>query len=94
MSVSGRLLGGSHGRFPGGMVDYICGWVALLMAVSCFGRSHGLEIILTEQLFPGGIPVEEQSRHWVLAFSTFDENEKKALQFILLAKQRQEFGPA
>lgn len=38
--------------------------------------------------------MEEQSKHWVLAFSTYDENEKKALQFILLQKQRQASGSA
>ncbi|XP_024357694.1 sister chromatid cohesion protein PDS5 homolog A isoform X2 [Physcomitrium patens] len=49
---------------------------------------QGLETILTEQLFPAAVPVEEQSRHWVLAFSTLDDIEKKALQLILVQKQR------
>jgi len=64
------------------------------VTVTSCDRTHGLEIILTEQLFPAAIPVEQQAKHWVLAFSTFDENEKKALQFILLQKQRQDFGSA
>lgn len=66
------------------------GCLLLSLTVACFGRLHGLETILTEQLFPASIPIEEQSRHWVLAFSTFDDIERKALQFILLQKQRSE----
>ncbi|XP_024361717.1 sister chromatid cohesion protein PDS5 homolog A isoform X2 [Physcomitrium patens] len=49
---------------------------------------YGLEIVLTDPLFPATLPVDEHAKHWVLAFSTFDESEKKALQFILLQKQR------
>lgn len=66
-------------------------WVVVLWRLLGY-RLHGLEIILTEQLIPAALPLEEQAKHWVLAFSTFDENEKKALQFILLQKQRQDFG--
>ena len=47
-----------------------------------------MEIVFIEELFPSGIPVEEQTKHWILSFSTFDENEKRALQVILSQKQR------
>jgi hypothetical protein len=51
-------------------------------------RPQGMEIVFIEELFPSGIPVEEQTKHWILSFSTFDENEKRALQVILSQKQR------
>lgn len=62
--------------------------LCLFLTMPCYDRLQGLETILTEQLFPAAVPVEEQSRHWVLAFSTLDDIEKKALQLILVQKQR------
>lgn len=47
-----------------------------------------MEIVFSEDLFLPEIPVEERAKHWVLIFSTFDDNDKKALQAILSQKQR------
>lgn len=62
-----------------------------VLTVAIFDRTHCLEIILTEQLFPDALPVEQQSKHSALAFATYDEVEKEALQFVLSQKQRYAF---
>jgi sister-chromatid-cohesion protein PDS5 len=47
-----------------------------------------MEIVFTEELFEADLSVEEQAKHWIALFSNFDENDRKALQYILLQKQR------
>jgi hypothetical protein len=48
-----------------------------------------MEIVICEELFDAELlPVEEQSKHWVAFFSTFDEQDKIALRHILSQKQK------
>ena len=58
------------------------------MILNSLTRPQGMEIVFSEDLFLPEIPVEERAKHWVLIFSTFDDNDKKALQAILSQKQR------
>jgi hypothetical protein len=51
-------------------------------------RPQGMEIVFTEELFEADLSVEERAKHWIALFSNFDENDRKALQYILLQKQR------
>ncbi len=48
-----------------------------------------MEIVICEELFDTELlPVEEQAKHWVAFFSTFDKQDKIALRHILSQKQK------
>lgn len=51
-------------------------------------RSETIEFILCGSLFPPDLTIRERVKHWIKVFSTFDKVEVKALEQILLQKQR------
>ncbi|KAL5225230.1 hypothetical protein ABZP36_011869 [Zizania latifolia] len=51
-------------------------------------RSESIESILCGSLFPPEFPTKERVKHWVAAVTHFDKVEMKALEQILLQKQR------
>ncbi|XP_020598033.1 sister chromatid cohesion protein PDS5 homolog A [Phalaenopsis equestris] len=56
-------------------------------------RSETIEFILCGSLFSHDLTIRDRVKHWIKVFSTFDKVELKALEQILLQKQRlqQEF---
>ncbi len=64
-------------------------WIKRLCSnLNLLCRPQGMEIVFTEELFEADLSVEERAKHWIALFSNFDENDRKALQYILLQKQR------
>ncbi|RLM55759.1 hypothetical protein C2845_PM10G10930 [Panicum miliaceum] len=51
-------------------------------------RSESIESILCASLFPPEFPMKGRVKHWVTAVTHFDKAETKALESILLQKQR------
>lgn len=51
-------------------------------------RSESIELILCGSLFPPEFSVKDKVKHWVTVFSGFDKVEVKALELILMQKQR------
>ncbi|XP_022773246.1 sister chromatid cohesion protein PDS5 homolog A-like isoform X6 [Durio zibethinus] len=51
-------------------------------------RSQNIELVISEDLFPVLLPVEERTRHWIHLFSLFSPLHLKALGAILSQKQR------
>ncbi|KAG0465264.1 hypothetical protein HPP92_019428 [Vanilla planifolia] len=56
-------------------------------------RSETIEYVLCGSLLPFDLSIRNRVKHWIKAFSTFDKVETKALEQILMQKQRlqQEF---
>ena len=54
-------------------------------------RSESIESILCASLFPPEFPTKGRVKHWVTAVTHFDKVEMKALESILLQKQRSYF---
>jgi sister-chromatid-cohesion protein PDS5 len=69
-------------------------WIPSKIVRCCYDKDckdfkpQGMEIVFTEELFEADLSVEERAKHWIALFSNFDENDRKALQYILLQKQR------
>ncbi|CAK9216146.1 unnamed protein product [Sphagnum troendelagicum] len=70
-------------------------WIPSKIFHSCYGKgsadfiAQDMEIVICEELFDAELlPVEEQAKHWVVFFSTFDEQDKIALRHILSQKQK------
>ncbi|TKW20995.1 hypothetical protein SEVIR_4G191000v4 [Setaria viridis] len=51
-------------------------------------RQESIESILCASLFPPEFPTKGRVKHWVTAVTYFDKNDMKALESILLQKQR------
>ncbi|KAM0917724.1 hypothetical protein ACQ4PT_009179 [Festuca glaucescens] len=51
-------------------------------------RSESIESILCGSLFPPEFPIKERVKHWITAVTHFDKVDMKALEQILLQKQR------
>jgi sister-chromatid-cohesion protein PDS5 len=51
-------------------------------------RPESIESVLCGSLFPPEFPIKERVKHWVTAVTHFDKVEMKALEQILLQKQR------
>eukprot|EP00898_Chlorokybus_atmophyticus_P002847 jgi/Chlat1/3563/Chrsp234S03561 len=47
-----------------------------------------VETIITEELFPPKLPVEDRVQHWIAVFSEFEEIDRKALGVILQIRKR------
>lgn len=63
-------------------------------AYDCFiiwCRPESVESILCASLFPPEFPTKGRVKHWVKAVTHFDKIEMKALESILLQKQRSDF---
>jgi hypothetical protein len=54
-------------------------------------RPESIEFILCASLFPPEFPTKGRVKHWVTAVTYFDKNDMKALESILLQKQRCDF---
>lgn len=50
-------------------------------------RPETIELIMIDY-FPGEFSIKDRAKHWVRAFSGFDKIETKALEQILIQKQR------
>jgi sister chromatid cohesion protein PDS5 len=50
-------------------------------------RPETVELIMIDY-FPGEFSIQDRAKHWVKSFSSFDKMETKALEQILLQKQR------
>lgn len=69
-------------------------WVPSKIIRCCFDkdckefRPQGIETVLSEELFPSEFPAEERVKYWISFFAAFDKNDVKALERVLLQKQR------
>ncbi|KAJ0986872.1 hypothetical protein J5N97_005228 [Dioscorea zingiberensis] len=51
-------------------------------------RSETIELILCGSMFPPEMPIKDRVKHWLAVFSGFDKVEVKALEQLLMQKQR------
>eukprot|EP00249_Psilotum_nudum_P024915 c29322_g1_i2 orf=363-5285(-) len=81
--------------FEGSFVlDESFDWIPMKILRCCFDkdckefRPQAIELVFTEELFPSELPVVDRTKHWISIFATFDRNDEKAFERILLQKQR------